>query len=136
MSSDSNNRLPGRPRHYEVGYGKPPKQHRFKKGQSGNPSGRPKGTKSSKPTLPEERLKDIVLAEADRTIPVYEGGRIVTLTMAQAIHPQTSLRRRQRPISRSTALHRDAEYDREGEVRRVAQNRARRPGHRDSGGLQ
>ena len=46
---------------------------------------RPKGTKSSKPTLPEERLKDIVLAEADRTIPAYEGGRIVTLTMAQAI---------------------------------------------------
>ena len=26
--------------HYEVGYGKPPKQHRFKQGQSGNPKGR------------------------------------------------------------------------------------------------
>lgn len=25
---------------YEVGYGKPPSQHRFKKGQSGNPNGR------------------------------------------------------------------------------------------------
>lgn len=30
----------------EVGYGKPPKQHRFKKGQSGNPAGRPKKEKS------------------------------------------------------------------------------------------
>lgn len=29
----------------EVGYGKPPKQHRFKKGQSGNPAGRPKKEK-------------------------------------------------------------------------------------------
>ena len=27
---------------YEVGYGKPPKNTRFKKGQSGNPKGRPK----------------------------------------------------------------------------------------------
>ena len=31
---------------YEVGYGKPPKATRFKKGQSGNPKGRPKGAKS------------------------------------------------------------------------------------------
>ena len=31
---------------YEVGYGKPPKAHRFPKGQSGNPAGRPKKYKS------------------------------------------------------------------------------------------
>ena len=29
-------------RGYEVGYGKPPKHTRFKKGQSGNPKGRPR----------------------------------------------------------------------------------------------
>lgn len=28
---------------YEVGYGKPPEHSRFKKGESGNPKGRPKG---------------------------------------------------------------------------------------------
>ena len=31
---------------YEVGYGKPPKDKQFKKGQSGNPKGRTKGTKN------------------------------------------------------------------------------------------
>ncbi len=29
---------------YEVGFGKPPKETQFKKGQSGNPRGRPKGS--------------------------------------------------------------------------------------------
>jgi Family of unknown function (DUF5681) len=35
--------------HYEedeIGYGKPPKRTRFKKGQSGNPTGRPKASKN------------------------------------------------------------------------------------------
>ncbi|MDP1027101.1 DUF5681 domain-containing protein [Sphingomonas sp. KR1UV-12] len=31
---------------YEVGYGKPPVARRFKPGQSGNPRGRPKGSKN------------------------------------------------------------------------------------------
>jgi len=34
------------PRDYAVGYGKPPVGTRFQKGQSGNPEGRPRGTKS------------------------------------------------------------------------------------------
>ena len=39
----SSKRRPDCPRHYDVGYGKPPKKHRFRKGQSGNARGRPKG---------------------------------------------------------------------------------------------
>ena len=38
---------------YEVGYGKPPKHTRFKKGQSGNPKGRPKGLQEHGQSLAE-----------------------------------------------------------------------------------
>jgi len=36
---------------YEVGYRKPPVQYRFQPGQTGNPAGRPKGSKNLKDTL-------------------------------------------------------------------------------------
>jgi hypothetical protein len=70
---------------YAVGYGKPPVSGRFQKGRSGNPRGRPRGSKNKKPALNEERLKDIVLKEAYRTIKVRDGDRNVSLPMAQAI---------------------------------------------------
>lgn len=38
---------------YVVGYGKPPEHTRFKKGQSANPSGRPKGSKSLRAVIDE-----------------------------------------------------------------------------------
>ncbi len=70
---------------YEVGYGRPPVGTRFRKGQSGNPEGRPKGARNKLPALHEERLKDIVLAEAYRDIKVHDGDRQVTVPMAQAV---------------------------------------------------
>lgn len=61
---------------YEVGYGKPPKAHQFSPGQSGNPSGRPKGSRSLKTDLADE------LAEL---VSVIEGGRSRKLTKQQAL---------------------------------------------------
>ncbi|MEQ9244443.1 MAG: DUF5681 domain-containing protein [Nitratireductor sp.] len=70
---------------YDVGYGRPPEETRFKPGRSGNPRGRPRGARNKKPALNEERLKEIILEEAYRRITVRDGHRNVSVPMAQAI---------------------------------------------------
>ena len=50
-------------RDYEVGYGQPPRDTRFKEGQSGNPRGRPPGLKNLKTLLSEALNEPVVVAE-------------------------------------------------------------------------
>ncbi len=61
---------------YEVGFGKPPKQTRFKKGRSGNPRGRPR----KKPDLYSELTK--VLHE---NVTVTIDGQSEKVTVQQAL---------------------------------------------------
>jgi hypothetical protein len=60
----------------DVGYGKPPKRTQFKKGESGNPRGRPKGAKS---------ISTIVEEELNRKIEVTENGKTVRRPVRQLI---------------------------------------------------
>jgi hypothetical protein len=52
---------------YETGYGKPPVHSRWKKGQSGNPSGRPKRQKSIEETY-KELLSEMVEIRVHGTV--------------------------------------------------------------------
>jgi Family of unknown function (DUF5681) len=62
----------------EVGYGKPPRHTQFRKGQSGNPGGRPR-------RLPVQRANALLLAEAYRSVAIKEDGRMVPVTALQAV---------------------------------------------------
>lgn len=61
---------------YEVGYGKPPKGHQFKPGQSGNPRGRPKGAKSE---------ETVFRGVAARKVAVTEAGKIRKVDVTEAM---------------------------------------------------
>ncbi|MNR90676.1 hypothetical protein D3C72_216630 [compost metagenome] len=65
---------PKPPRHYEVGYGRPPQAAQFKPGQSGNPKGRPKGAKN---------LVTLFREELERCIPVTQNGRTQMMSKAR-----------------------------------------------------
>lgn len=49
---------------YVVGYGRPPKEHQFSKGQSGNPTGRTKGSQNFDTAL-RKALNERVVATID-----------------------------------------------------------------------
>ena len=54
-------------RDYDVGYAKPPKESQFKKGESGNLKGRPKGAKGVMASLKRELESEITVQEGNRT---------------------------------------------------------------------
>ena len=80
---------------YEVGYGKPPCSGRFRKGQSGNVTGRPKGSKN---------LATIVLKESRQKVRVNGPGGTRMLSKLEAAVVQMSNKSAQGDLRASREL--------------------------------
>lgn len=60
----------------KVGYGRPPEHSRWRRGQSGNPGGRPKSASN---------FADDLLAELSEVIQITEGGKVRRITKRRAL---------------------------------------------------
>lgn len=60
---------------YDVGYRRPPRYTRFRKGESGNPSGRPKGSKN---------LTTVLAQTIEERVTYLEGGTRRTISKLEA----------------------------------------------------
>jgi hypothetical protein len=69
-----------------LGYKRPPRWAQFKKGQSGNPGGRPRKQKGEPPTIISSSMADNVLrSEIGRVVELTEGGQRKKLEMLELV---------------------------------------------------
>jgi hypothetical protein len=73
MAKSKNNPAPA---DYQVGRGKPPQSTRFKPGQSGNPSGRKKGSRN---------VKTVIQSALEEEVVIIENGKKRSLTFLEAL---------------------------------------------------
>ena len=80
MSGSDDDELP-----YVVGYGKPPKATRFRKGQSGNPRGRPKGARGLRSLLEQALAQEITVSEGGRTTRISKRKALILSLITKAL---------------------------------------------------
>jgi hypothetical protein len=68
-----------------VGYKRPPREHQFRPGQSGNPNGRPKGARNFKSELREELGELVTIRDGEREIQVSKQRALIKSLVAAAI---------------------------------------------------
>jgi hypothetical protein len=88
---------------YEVGFGKPPAATRFKRGQSGNPKGRPKGKRNAATVIMRALQAKVVINENGRRREVTKFEAAVTQVANKAAGGDL------RALNLVTALMRSAE---------------------------
>ena len=70
---------------YDVGYGKPPSETRFKPGQSGNPAGRKARTKADRNVWTAQDVREQFKAIAQRKVHVTKNGVVKEVPMMEAL---------------------------------------------------
>ena len=70
---------------YEVGYGRPPKDTQFKKGQSGNPKGRPPAVMDLGAAVRELLKEAITVREGDRTRTVSKAMAVIQTMVVRSL---------------------------------------------------
>jgi hypothetical protein len=94
-------------RDYDVGYGKPPVHTRFQRGWSGNPRGRPRGSKNNA-TLLKEAL--------DQRVTINENGQRRQISKREAMFTQLANKAAQGdPRAIQTVLRESEKLDRHNE---------------------
>jgi hypothetical protein len=70
---------------YKTGYGRPPKATQFKRGKSGNPKGRPKGSRNLATDLAAELNEPIMVREDGRHRRVSKQRALIKSLMAKSL---------------------------------------------------
>ena len=72
-------------RAYVVGYGRPPIHRRFAPGVSGNPQGRPRGSKNLKSDVLEEIKEKVMVREGEKSRSISKQRAIVKAVVLRAL---------------------------------------------------